>query len=97
MIPSDRIPGARGVGEKTAASLLAEHGTLEALLAAGRFAAEAPALRDYRQIATLDADRAAPTRSTTSSRTGPRVPTAARELGLERLAARLEEAAENER
>ena len=49
--PSDRIPGARGVGAKTAASLLNEHGTLDALLAAGRFAAEADALR------TLPADR----------------------------------------
>lgn len=53
--PSDRIPGARGVGEKTAAALLAEHGSLEALLAAGRFAQEADALRSYLAIARLDA------------------------------------------
>ena len=52
--PSDRIPGARGVGEKTAAALLAEYGTLDALLDAGRFAAEADALRAFRRIATLD-------------------------------------------
>ncbi len=52
--PSDRIPGARGVGEKTAASLLREHGSLDALLAAGRFAAEAEALLRYRRVATLD-------------------------------------------
>ncbi len=52
--PSDRIPGARGVGEKTAASLLAEHGTLEALLAAGRFEAEAAALRSFASIARMD-------------------------------------------
>jgi DNA polymerase-1 len=30
--PSDGIPGAKGVGEKTAAELLREHGSLEALL-----------------------------------------------------------------
>ncbi len=32
--PSDGLPGARGVGAKTAAALLAEHGTLEGVLAA---------------------------------------------------------------
>jgi DNA polymerase-1 len=32
--PSDGIPGAKGVGEKTAAELLREHGSLEALLEA---------------------------------------------------------------
>jgi DNA polymerase I len=53
--PSDKIPGARGVGEKTAADVLREHGTLEAALAAGRFAAEADALRLYRRVATMDA------------------------------------------
>jgi len=30
--PSDGLPGAKGIGEKTAATLLREHGTLEALL-----------------------------------------------------------------
>jgi len=52
--PSDRIPGARGIGQKRAAELLAEHGTLEALLRVGRFAAEADALRLYRRVATMD-------------------------------------------
>jgi DNA polymerase-1 len=52
--PSDRIPGARGVGEKTAARLLAEYGSLDAMLAAGRFEAEAEQLRAFRSIATLD-------------------------------------------
>lgn len=90
--PSDRIPGARGVGEKTAARLLHEHGSLDALLAAGRFEAEADRLRDYRSIATLDPS-------------APLIPiddldpdwaaggAAARELGLEGLATRLEGAA----
>src|SRR5207249_11858730 len=53
--PSDRIPGARGVGPKKAADLLRQYGSLDALLEAGRFAAEADDLRLYRRIATLDA------------------------------------------
>jgi len=53
--PSDRIPGARGVGAKTAAALLRQYGSLEAALAEGRFAAEAAALRLYRHVATMDA------------------------------------------
>jgi 5'-3' exonuclease len=58
--PSDRIPGARGVGPKTAASLLAEYGSLEGLLAAGRFGAQAEELRLYRRMATLDASAPIP-------------------------------------
>ena len=46
--PSDRIPGARGIGPKKAADLLAQYPSLEAMLEAGRFAAEAEALRHYR-------------------------------------------------
>ena len=89
--PSDRIPGARGVGEKTAASLLQAYPDLEAMLAAGRFNAEAELLRAYRKIASMDA--AAPV---------PDVPDlnpdwaagarAAEALGAGRLAARLREA-----
>lgn len=88
--PSDRIPGARGVGEKTAAALLREHGTLEALLTAGRFSAEADNLRLYRHVATLDT--AAPLPDLVD-----RVPdwraggAAASRLGLAGLAARLSE------
>jgi DNA polymerase-1 len=58
--PSDRLPGARGVGAKTAASLLAQYGSLEDALAAGRFAAQAEELRLYRRIATLDASAPLP-------------------------------------
>jgi len=56
--PSDKIPGARGIGAKRAADLLRQYGSLDAMLAEGRFANEADALRLYRRIATMD--RAAP-------------------------------------
>jgi len=52
--PSDRIPGAKGVGPKTAADVLRQYGTLEAALEQGRFAAQAEELRLYRRMATLD-------------------------------------------
>ena len=52
--PSDKLPGAPGVGPKSAANLLRRYGSLENLLAAGRFAAEAEKLRLYRRIATMD-------------------------------------------
>ena len=58
--PSDRMPGAKGVGPKTAATLLAQYGTLEAMLEAGRFAAQAEELRMYRRMATLDASAPLP-------------------------------------
>src|SRR6185503_66006 len=37
--PSDKLPGAPGVGPKKAAEILAQHGSLEGALAAGRFSA----------------------------------------------------------
>src|SRR5438309_11826107 len=58
--PSDRLPGARGVGEKGAAQILRDFGSLEAALEAGRFAAQAEELRLYRRIATLDASAPIP-------------------------------------
>jgi DNA polymerase I len=58
--PSDRLPGAPGVGPKRAAEILREFGSLEAALAAGRFAACAEELRLYRRIATLDASAPLP-------------------------------------
>jgi len=90
--PSDKIPGARGVGAKTAASLLAQYGSLDALLEAGRFAAEADALRSYRHIATFDASAPLPP----LPEDGPdweAVALAAEELGLARLAGRVREIA----
>jgi DNA polymerase-1 len=90
--PSDKIPGARGVGAKTAASLLAQYGTLDALLDEGRYSQEAEALRMYRHVATLDPtvpipeipDRQPDWRAGAA---------AAAKLGLGRLAGRLEDAA----
>jgi DNA polymerase-1 len=57
---SDKIPGAKGVGPWTAASLLTRYGTLEAALADGRFTAEAENLRLYRRLATMDASAPLP-------------------------------------
>jgi DNA polymerase-1 len=58
--PSDRIPGAPGVGPGRAAAVLVKHGTLEAALEAGGFPDRADALREYRRIATLQADAPIP-------------------------------------
>ena len=58
--PSDKLPGAAGVGPKKAADVLREYGTLEAALEAGRFSAEAEDLRLYRRIALLDASAPLP-------------------------------------
>ena len=58
--PSDRLPGARGVGEKGAAEILRRYGSLEAALADGRFSSQAEELRLYRRIATLDASAPLP-------------------------------------
>ncbi len=58
--PSDRLPGAKGVGPKTAADVLRQYGTLEAALDEGRFAAQADELRMYKRMATLDASAPLP-------------------------------------
>jgi DNA polymerase-1 len=94
--PSDGLPGAPGIGAKTAAALLERHGSLDAAIAAAdqerpRVAAalrdHADALRAYREIATLQpADVARPPDRDTDLAGGAR---AARELGLGRLAERL--------
>jgi DNA polymerase I len=90
--PSDRLPGARGVGAKTAASLLRRWGSLEAALAAGHFAAEAEALRLYRRIATMDAAAPIPPLSDQTP-TWAKAAVLARDWGLDRLAARLDDLA----
>jgi hypothetical protein len=53
--PSDKIPGARGVGAKGAAALLRQYATLEDALTDGRFPLQAGELRLYRRIAAMDA------------------------------------------
>jgi DNA polymerase I len=58
--PSDKIPGAPGVGPKKAADVLKQHGSLEQALADGRFPTIADDLRLYRRIATMDADAPLP-------------------------------------
>jgi 5'-3' exonuclease len=103
--PSDGIPGAPGIGAKTAAELLRRYGSLEAvLLAAGQPAGDirpriATALREndelvrmFKQIATLqriDVER--PPDHVTDFAHGART---ARQMGMGRLADRLEKLAQ---
>ena len=58
--PSDKLPGARGIGPKKAAEILASTGRSRTSLADGRFAAEAEDLRLYRRIAQMDASAPLP-------------------------------------
>src|SRR3954468_21120619 len=53
--PSDKLPGARGVGPKGAGSRLGKYATLEDAFAAGQLVGQADQLRLYRRIATMDA------------------------------------------
>jgi 5'-3' exonuclease len=99
--PSDGIPGAKGIGEKTARDLLRDHGTLDDLIAAAAspradlrprvraaLTDDAAALRDYRDMATLrPVDVPRPPDAPTDW-TG--AAAAARERGMNRLAERLE-------
>jgi DNA polymerase-1 len=59
--PSDKLPGARGVGAKGAAALLRQYKTLEDALAAGRFPEQADELRLFRRIAAMDPTAPIPT------------------------------------
>jgi 5'-3' exonuclease len=52
--PSDKVPGAPGVGATGAATLLQRYGSLEAALKARRFPAIAHSLRLFRSIATMN-------------------------------------------
>jgi 5'-3' exonuclease len=98
--PSDGIPGAKGIGEKTAADLLRRHGSLDAVLAAA--VRERPGIRraligqeegllTFKDLATLrTADVVPPPDRATDREAGAR---AASRLGHERLAQRLRGAA----
>jgi DNA polymerase-1 len=99
--PSDGIPGAKGIGEKTAAELLQRHGSLETALEHGiretkktvraALCTQGDELRAYKQIATLqDIDVELPP-DTPTDYAG--AAAAARERGMERLAKRLEQLA----
>src|SRR6185295_6146843 len=46
--PSDKLPGAPGLGAQGAASLLRKYGTLESALVAGRYSGHADRLRTFR-------------------------------------------------
>ena len=58
--PSDKIPGALGVGPQRAAQLVRRYETLDGVLAAGLFPLQAEALRLYQSIATMDASAPLP-------------------------------------
>jgi DNA polymerase-1 len=94
--PSDGIPGARGIGAKTAAALLERFGTLEETIAARESLPprQAAALADerlplYKRIATMDTSApAAPPADAPLDRAG--ASAFAREIGAARLAERLD-------
>ena len=88
--PSDKLPGAPGVGAVGAATLLQRYGSLETALKDGRFRAQAKELRLFRQIATMN--RKAPLPSLRSQKpTWDRAAELARTWELSQLAHRLEE------
>jgi DNA polymerase I len=86
--PSDGLPGARGVGAKTAASLLRAHGSLENALRDGRFPTQSADLRLYRRLATMDASAPIPTLKDQTP-TWARASALARDWALNHLAERL--------
>ncbi len=96
--PSDGLPGAKGVGEKTAADLLRKHGSLEAVVEARHresprlaLALADPLLAAYKDIATLrSVEVERPADMPTDYAGGAE---AARRMGMNQLAKRLEEAA----
>jgi 5'-3' exonuclease len=96
--PSDGIPGAKGIGEKTAAELLQRHGSLEAALeravretkpsVRAALTTQADELRAFKEIATLQPVDVKRPPDTPTDYAG--AAAAARERGMERLAKRLE-------
>jgi exodeoxyribonuclease-3 len=90
--PSDKLPGAAGVGATGAATLLTRYGTLEAALKAGRFPAQADALRLYRSIAAMNSKAPLPPLRDQKP-TFAKAAVLAKEWGLKKLASRLDELA----
>jgi DNA polymerase I len=90
--PSDKLPGARGVGQKGAAALLRRYGTLEQAIAEGRFVEQADQLKLYKKLATMDATAPLPSLDDQVS-TWANAAVLARQWELGRLADRLEELA----
>jgi 5'-3' exonuclease len=93
--PSDKLPGAPGVGAQGAAALLRRYGSLAAILKAGRFARIAEDLRLYRAIATMN--KKAPLPSLARQKPSfAKAAALARQWQLRQLAGRLEEMAKSE-
>ena len=90
--PSDKLPGAAGVGPKRAAQLLRRYGTLDGVLEAGLFQNQAEMLRLYRLIATMNA-KAPLTSLADQEPTWASASNLARRWGLNMLADRLDEKA----
>ncbi len=91
--PSDRVPGAPGVGPGGAAALLRKYGSLDAALKAGRFPGMAKSLRLYRSIATMN-NKAPLPRLRDQTPTWDKAAALARKWHLNQLASRLEQLAE---
>ena len=91
--PSDKLPGAPGVGPKRAAQLLRRYGTLDGVLDAGLFQIQAERLRLYRLIATMDTKAPLPSLADQEP-TWVAASSFARTWGLNQLADRLHEKAE---
>ena len=88
--PSDKLPGAAGVGPKRAAQLIRRYGTLERVPEPGLFETQADMLRLYRLIPTMDAK--APLSSLADQEpTWASASNLARTWGLNQLADRLHE------
>ena len=93
--PSDKLPGAPGVGAQGAADLLRRYGSLDAILKAGRFARIADDLRLYRAIAAMD--KKAPLPSLARQKpTFTKAAALAHKWQLRQLAGRLEEMVKSE-
>jgi DNA polymerase I len=87
--PSDKLPGAPGVGPKGAADLLRRYGSLEGVIANGKFKEQAEMLRLFRKIATMDRSAPIPSLEDRTPAWG-RACALAREWELKRLADRLD-------